>query len=67
MWSTDGFSKYEFNNKLLVDIAFFRVTSSVTWGNVIFLNAMWILINLPLDYIIFIYFSSIKNLKVLKD
>ena len=26
----DGFSKYEFNNKLLVDVTFFRVTSSVT-------------------------------------
>ena len=26
---TDGFSKYEFN-KLLVDVTFFRVTSSVT-------------------------------------
>ena len=25
-----GFSKYEFNNKLLVGITFFRVTSSVT-------------------------------------
>ena len=26
-----GFSKYEFNNKLLVGVRFFRVTSSVTW------------------------------------
>ena len=25
------FSKYEFNNKLLVGVIFFRVTSSVTW------------------------------------
>ena len=25
------FSKYEFNNKLLVSVTFFRVTSSVTW------------------------------------
>ena len=25
------FSKYEFNNKLLVCVTFFRVTSSVTW------------------------------------
>ena len=25
------FSKYEFNNKLLVGVTFFRVTSSVTW------------------------------------
>ena len=31
MWSTVGFPKYEFNNKLLVGIIFFRVTSSVTW------------------------------------
>ena len=37
---TDGFSKYEFNNNLLVDITFFEVTSSVTWGNAILLNAM---------------------------
>ena len=28
---TVGFSKYEFKNKLLVDVTFFRVTSSVTW------------------------------------
>ena len=28
---TVGFSKYEFNNKLLVDITFFRVTTRVTW------------------------------------
>ena len=28
---TVGFSKYEFNNKLLVGVTFFRVTSSVTW------------------------------------
>ena len=27
---TVGFSKYEFNNKLLVGVIFFRVTSSVT-------------------------------------
>ena len=27
----DGFSKYEFKNKLLVGVTFFRVTSSVTW------------------------------------
>ena len=26
-----GFSKYEFNNKLLGDVTFFRVTLSVTW------------------------------------
>ena len=25
------FSKYEFNNKLLVRVTFFKVTSSVTW------------------------------------
>ena len=29
--STVGFSKYEFNNKLLGDITFFRVTLGVTW------------------------------------
>ena len=28
---TVGFSKYEFNNKLLVDVTFSRVTSSLTW------------------------------------
>ena len=26
-----GFSKYEFNNKLLGDVTFFRVTSRLTW------------------------------------
>ena len=29
--STVRFSKYEFNNKLLVGVTFFRVTSGVTW------------------------------------
>ena len=28
---TVGFSKYEFNNKLLGDVTFLRVTSCVTW------------------------------------
>ena len=28
---TVGFLKYEFKNKLMVGIKFFRVTSSVTW------------------------------------
>ena len=28
---TVGFSKYEFNNKLLVRVTFYKVTSSVTW------------------------------------
>ena len=28
---TVGFSKYEFTNKLLVGVTFFRVTSSVAW------------------------------------
>ena len=27
---TVGFSKFEFNNKLLIDVTFFRVTWSVT-------------------------------------
>ena len=27
---TVGFSKYEFSNKLLIDVTFFRVTSGVT-------------------------------------
>ena len=60
------FSKYEFNNKLLDGVIFFSVTSGVTW-TCIFLNSMWILINLPLDYIIFIYFSCLHNFKVIKD
>ena len=60
------FSKYEFNNKLLDGVIFFSVTSGVTWTR-IFLNSMWILINLPLDYIIFIYFSCLHNFKVIKD
>ena len=29
--ATVGFSKYEFNNKLLIGVTVFRVTSSVTW------------------------------------
>ena len=28
---TVGFSKYEFNNKILGGVTFFRVTSGVTW------------------------------------
>ena len=28
---TVGFCKYEFNNKLLGGVTFFRVTSGVTW------------------------------------
>ena len=28
---TVGFSKYEFNNKLLGDVTFLRVTLGVTW------------------------------------
>ena len=44
-----GFSKYEFNNKLLGFVTFSRVTSSVTWTQLYILNSMRILINLPLD------------------
>ena len=29
--ATVGFSKYKFNNKLLIGVTLFRVTSSVTW------------------------------------
>ena len=28
---TVGFSKYEYNNKILLGVTFFRVTSNVTW------------------------------------
>ena len=63
---TIGFSNYEFDNKLLVGVTFFRVISNVPW-NPIFLNSMWILINLPLDCIIFIYFSYSQNFKVIKN
>ena len=28
---TVGFAKYEFNNKLLDDVTFFRVTSGISW------------------------------------
>ena len=28
---TVGFSKYEFNNKLLSGVTFFRITSGITW------------------------------------
>ena len=34
---TVGFSKYEFDNKLLVSVTFFRVTSSVTWTQPIYI------------------------------
>ena len=30
-----GFSKYEFNNKLLSDVTLFRVAPSVTWTQTI--------------------------------
>ena len=40
---TVGFLKYEFNNKLLGGVTFFRVISGVTWFQPIFLNSMWIL------------------------
>ena len=62
-----GLSKYEFNNKLLGDVSFFRITSGVLEPNPIFLNSMWIFKNLPLDYIIFIYFSCLENFKVIKN
>ena len=64
---TVGFSKYVFNNKLLGGVTFFRVTSRELELNSIFLNSMWILTNLPLNYIIFIYFSWLQNFKVIKD
>ena len=64
---TDEFSKYEFNNKLLVVVTIFRVTSGVTWTKPYIRNSMWILINLPIDYIIFIYFLYLQNFKVIKD
>ena len=35
-----GLSKYEFNNKLLGDVSFFRITSGVLEPNPIFLNSM---------------------------
>ena len=64
---TIGFSKYEFYNKLLVGVTFFRVTSRVTWTQPYISNSLWILTNLPLDYIIFIYFSCLQNFKLIKD
>ena len=60
-----GLLKYEFDNKLLVVVTFFRVTLGVTWTQPIFHNLMLILTNLPLDYIIFIYFSCLQNFKIL--
>ena len=30
--STVGFLKYEFNNKLLDDVTFFRIMSGITWS-----------------------------------
>ena len=56
-----GLSKYEFNNKLLGDATFFRITLGVTYTQPRFLNSLRILTNLPLDYIIFIYFSCLQN------
>ena len=35
--STMGFSKYEFYNKLLGDVTLLRITSGVTWTQLIFI------------------------------
>ena len=35
--STIGFSKYEFYNKLLGDVILLRITSGVTWTQLIFI------------------------------
>ena len=64
---TVKFSKYEFNNKLLGSVTFFRIMLGVTWTQHLFLNSIWILTNIPLDYIIFVYFSYLQNFKVIKD
>ena len=56
-----GFSKYEFNNKLLSDVTLLRVTPTNSF------NWMQILTNPPLDCIIFIYSLCLQNLKVIKD
>ena len=65
---TVEFSKYEFNNKLLVGVTFFRVISGVTCTKLyIFFNSMWILRNVPLDYNIFIYISWLQNFMLNKN
>ena len=46
---TVGFSKYEFNNKLLIGVTFFRVTSSVTY------NHLFLIFNKIERVIIYIY------------
>ena len=59
--STVGFSKYEFNNKLLSDVTLLRVTPTNSF------NWIQILTNPLLDYIIFIYSLCLQNFKVIED
>ena len=47
--STMGFSKYEFYNKLLGDVTLFRITSGVTWTQLIY---------------IYIYISNITSINI---
>ena len=56
-----GFSKYEFNNKLLSDVTLLRVTPTNSF------NWIQILTHPLLDYIIFIYSLCLQNFKVIED
>ena len=61
------FLKYEFNNKLLGGVTLLRVTPGVTLNNITppnIFNWMWILTNLPLDYIIFMHYPCLQNFKI---
>ena len=52
------------------EIKWVRVTPGVTLLKVTppnIFNQMLILINLPLDYIIFVYYPYLQNLKMIKD
>ena len=55
------FSKYEFNNKLLGDVTFFRVTSCITWTKP---YISWFSVNFDKStvrlYYLYIYFMLTK-------
>ena len=64
---TVGFSKYEFNNKLLVGVTFFRVTSSVTWTQC-YISKFDVNFDKSTVRLHYLHiFLCIQNFKVIKD
>ena len=66
-----GFLKYEFNNMLLDDVTFFRVTTRVTWTqlyisqyNIYIDNPLWLLCVIQTDTYLQLTFKM-KNLKII--